>query len=178
MSKFSGKCDLYDHVFMIGCKGTADEMSELEKFEIFKQRTSGLLHQSRKLYLEKWNVDYEIEYRNNPAILRKEKVNGRTKYFYYGKAYSSLKALNKVGYYTDFLIYFDTILDLVPYYPYIIAICASDQEGEYIEITKHSHVEDELMEPWRKIKYGKDSIHSYYKEQLNKELIRIVKEYY
>ena len=178
MSRYSGRCDLYDHVFMIGCRGTDDSMSEIEKFNIFKQRTGGILHQSRTLVLEKWNVDYEIEYINNPAILRKENIKNRWYYFYYGKKFASLKALNKYGYCTDFKIHFDSIIDLVPYYPFIISVMACDDKGEYVCITNYSEVDYELMQPWRKIKYANDSVQNYYKDELRKELIRVAKQYY
>ena len=40
MSILTGKCDLYDHVYMIGSKGTTDNMTKKEMFEVFKQRTN------------------------------------------------------------------------------------------------------------------------------------------
>lgn len=179
MSRFSGKCDLYDSIMMIGCKGTNDEMTEIEKFQIFKERTNGVIYQSKKLYLTKYNIDYEIEYINNPQILRKEKINGRTKYFYYGKSFSSLKALNNKGYYTKHKIIINELIDLVPYYPHLISIHFSDENSEYIEIANNSYVTEEEMAPWRKATYGyENSCLNYYKENLRKELIRVAKEYY
>lgn len=178
MSKFSGKCDLYDHVFMIGSRDTTADMSELEKFEVFKQRTEGKIYQSRKLTLEKWNIDYEIQYIDNPNILRKEKENGRWKYYYYGKKFASLTALNKYGYYTLFTIKIDTLLDLIPYYPYVISILVCSDSSDYIQICSTSQVDSELMEPWRKVKYDGDSYFYHYRDALRDELIRVAKEYY
>jgi hypothetical protein len=57
MSKFSGKCDLYDHVMMEKTYPDPNNKNilvsdELECFEIFKKRTGGILCQSRKVKLD------------------------------------------------------------------------------------------------------------------------------
>ena len=180
MSKFSGKCDLYDHVMMIGCKGTGENMTEMEKFELFKQRTGGKIYQNKKLILTTSNIDDEIKVINNSEILRKEKINGRWIYFYYGKMFSSLKTLNNYGYYSKVELYIDSLIDLVPYYPYIIAASCSTSDNEYIVISNDSYPKQRLQEPWYKL-YSLENnsdILSHYQDELRKELIRVVKEYY
>jgi len=180
MSKFSGKCDLYDHVMMIGCMGCNKNMTEMEKFEIFKQRTNGKIYQNKELVLTTSNIDDEIKVRNNPEILRKEKINGRWKYFYNGKMFSSLKALNNYGYYSKVEIIIDSLIDLVPYYPYIIAASCSTSDNEYIVISNDSYPKQKLQKPWYKLYCleNKNNLSTYYQDELRKELIRVVKEYY
>ncbi len=137
MSRFSGKCDLYDNLFL-GRHSTEDE---LENFKIFKERTDGTLYQWIKIHLTKWNIDTEIAIRNNPHILskteHKEVVKDRRcksgfrevtyyTYNYYGTEYKSLEEINQRGYTSIRKIYFNDILDLIPYYPYIIVTMSCD----------------------------------------------------
>lgn len=173
MSKFSGKCDLYDHVFSIGSKGTTDDMSDLEKFEIFKKRTGGKLYQRFPLKLTKYNIDSEIRLVNNPDILSK---NDDGTYTYWLDTYKTLNKLNKHGYYATREIRFDDILDLVPYFPYIISSMAADQDGETIYISSKDYLslkEDEARECGLTT-YDCDL----YRKFLKEELINIVKRYY
>ena len=56
MSKFSGKCDLYDHIMMEKTYPDSKNpniliSNELECFEIFKKRTGGKLYQHLKIEL-------------------------------------------------------------------------------------------------------------------------------
>ena len=78
MSRFTGKCDLYDHIMMEkvypmnpSSKYSPLTSDELECFRIFKERTQGKLYQHFKLKLTPWNIDKEIELCNNPRILSK-----------------------------------------------------------------------------------------------------------
>lgn len=144
----AGKCDLYDHVYMIGTKGTTDEMTKQEKFDLFKQRTGGVLHQNIKVKVNKFNIDFLVE--NNQFL---EKTDHNT-YLYFNKEYKTIKSLNKEGIFYRRKIHFDTMLDLVPYLPYIIGIMASDENGEYIEIGEHSYIDQQFLE---NLEYGYDS---------------------
>lgn len=154
MSEFSPRCDLADHIFSIGCKGTTDEMSDNEKFEIFKKRTNGVIHMSLPYKLTDFNIEEEVERVNNPKILsfkeetkmisdkrckngyRQKKI--RT-YFYYGSEYKSLK---DISYYAKIDIHFDDILDLVPFLGCVISLLASDTNDEYVCIAPKSYLEN------------------------------------
>lgn len=175
MSKFSGRCDLYDHIYMIGCRGTDNNTSEKERFEIFKKRTGGLLHQRVLFNLDKYNIDKEIEIINNEKILCKKKVNNRYRYYYFGEEYKTLKALNKRGYYCTIDLPFDTMLDLVKYYGYIISSMASDEDSEYIYITNESEIDEKRKHQY----FRENNQNKFYGEyELNEEYIRLVKKYY
>lgn len=198
MSKFCGKCDLYDHMMME--KTFPDSKNpnilisdELECFEIFKKRTGGILYQSRKVELTDWNIDYWIKYFNNSQKLSKEaytliKDDKRFKsgkkeiikynYIYFGRKYNSLKELNQFGFYGEFQIKFNDLLDLVPYYPYIITTMFSDQNSEKIFISKKSYVDiyaDEVSnysEPnFKIIDYYKRKLQEHYLELMEKKYV-------
>lgn len=175
MSKFSGRCDLYDHIYMIGCKGTDNNTSEQEKFEVFKRRTDGMLHQRIRFELDRFNIDTEIEIVNNESILSKKKVNKKWRYYYLGEEYKSLKALNKRGYYCTVDIGFKTMLDLVKYYGCIISSMVSTEDSEYIYIQTEPEVDEKRRHQW----FRKNKMIRFYSEDaLTEEYIRLVKKYY
>lgn len=145
MSKLSGKCDLYDHIYDIGCKGTTDEMSKMEKFNIFKQRTGGVIYQDIPLEVTKDNIDLLIEKDN----LLEKTDDGN--YIYINRKYKTIKALNKAGYYYRRKIYFDTTMDIVEYLPYVIAVLSSGPDSEYVQIASRPYPEERYLE---NLKYG------------------------
>ena len=139
MSLLTGKADLYDHVFMIGTRGTTDAMTLQEKFNLFKERTHGVLHQSVKVMLTKYNINYFLE-RDKEKL---QKVADG--YVYFGKLYKTLASLNKQGFYTFREIRFNDMLELFPYLGHIITTMASTGDGEFIFISEHDYnVEREL----------------------------------
>jgi len=140
MSKLSGKCDLYDHVYIIGSRGTTNEMTKQEKFNIFKQRTNGILYQTIKTTANKNNIDFLIS--NNPNL--KKLDNGH--YLYFTQEYKSLKSLNKAGVYYTRKIYFDDMLDLLPYLSYTVVVMAVDENGEYIELSSYPYPYQEFLD--------------------------------
>lgn len=175
MSRFSNRSDLYDHIYMIGCKGTDCNTSEKEKFETFKKRTNGLLHQRVLFNLDKYNIDREIKIINDERILCKKKVNNKWRYYYFGREYKTLDSLNKRGYYCTIDIPFDTMLDLVKYYGYTISSMGSDVNSECIYISNESEIDER-----RKSQYFRENNQNkfYGEKELIDEYIRLVKEYY
>ena len=173
MSKYTGKCDLYDHVFMIGYHGTTDEMTELEKFEIFKKRTGGVIYTYFPLELTKLNIDNEIKMVNNPDILSK---NEDGSYTYFFTKYKKLNQINKRGYYAIKEIHFDDILDLFPYFTHIISSMGSDENTETIYITYQDY-NSMKEEEARLLGYERFGT-SFMKKYIKEDLIRIIKEYY
>lgn len=169
MSVFSGKCDLYDHIG--GCGGWYDangnpttmgdnktnvyKSDEYRDFLAFKKRTNGTLHQHKKIEVTDYNLKFVKEHcewfdftKHFIVVDDKRKKDGyREKEFYtykyWGKEYTSLKELNKRGVYITIDIHFNTILDLIPYYPYIVSSSATttNEDGtksSYIIISKES----------------------------------------
>lgn len=190
MSRFSGKCDLYDHVMMYkhrtkegSCEKEDLEKShvlysdEMECFKIFMERTGGILHQHKHLYVDWQNQDFIAAkcpyFKVKKNIVKKEDKRVKTgqkekiyyTYEYYGKEYT-LKEINKKGVYITVDIKVKTLLDLIPYYSYIVSMCASDKDKETIYISNSSYAEEEYDEH---LKHGWESnmIHYYRKELQN-----------
>ena len=169
MSRITGKCDLADHVYMIGSKGTTDGMTKKEMFEIFKQRTNGTIYQSIKVPVTKFNIDFLVE---NDEWL--ERTDHKT-YLYFGKEYKTLKQLDKAGVYYIRQIKFDTMLDLVPYLPYVVSIMINDNDHEYIEIGEKSYIDRKYIQG---LEFGHDSIdtYNYDMKRLQEEYVNTIKE--
>lgn len=193
MSRYSGKCDLYDHIMMEKMYPKDDNPNiqvsdEMECFNIFKQKTGGKIYQKFLLKLTEHNIDKEIEKVNNPNILskrinkternsKKGKVEVKhTVYVLYGTEYKSLKELNNHGYYSTREIIFDTLLDIIPYYPYIIGFSYSSGETEHIVISSRSFIDDQRKEL---LELGLDcSYYNHYEKDLQKHYIDVVNRYY
>ena len=189
MSKFSGKCDLYDHIMMEKMTPSKDnpnilESDDFECFEIFKKRTGGVIYQSFKVDLDDYIAQEEAKTSKiltcepyEEEIADKRCKNGKKtvkkyKYTFYGKP-MTLAEINKFGYYTDKEIRFDDILDLVPYFPYIIGMCVSDTDHETVFISRHSYV-DEQEENF--IRHGLRSMADHYRKALKETYINYVRE--
>ena len=184
MSRFCGKFDLYDTIYMTSGEETDDDL-----FEKFKKRTGGKLYQNFKLKLTDYNIDKEIESKNNPKLLSKiehvkEVDDKRVKsgkrtvksytYIYFGKEYKSLAEINRQGYYATRTINFEDKLDLVPYYAYIVGVHASDPESETVVIGNESYV-DQVERSFRENGLDTNGL-DYYRKALKKEYIRVVLE--
>lgn len=168
MSMFSGKCDLYDHI--MGTAGWYDRdgkpvkfgegfgayySDEYRDFLKFKKSTGGVLHQHKKITLTPWNHEEikklceEFDYQEHTRIVpdKRQKSGQREEkyltYTYWGKEYT-LKELNKKGIWITIDIHFDTLLDLIPYYPYIVSMRYHSDGKEIIYISEQSFVDEDL----------------------------------
>ena len=197
MSRFSGKCDLYDHMCMEKhrTKDGSDKKEDLEKatvlysdpiecFEIFKKKTGGVLHQHRRVKeVSEWNHDFikahcpmfEIITHIDKITDKRSKTGYREKtyytYKYWDKEYTA-KELSKKGVYITMDIHFETMLDLIPYFPYIISSCCCSKDEETIYISNQSYVDEQYDEL---IQNGVDP--QGHKEWYNRELANFYKEY-
>lgn len=203
MSKFSGRCDLFDHMsglggwydrngkpVKIGDPGVGVYYSdEYQDFLAFKKRTGGVIHQHKKVKVTEWNQK-EVE-KNIPNMFKviehKEEIKDKRykdgikevisyTYEYWGKEYKTLKELNKHGVYITIDIHFDTILDLIPYYPYIVSSCCSSGDKETVFISKESFVISERDEHCER-GYFSDSW-EWYNKKLQDHYREIVLEYF
>ena len=196
MSSYTGKCDLFDHINTLGIKDKSKYSNEFEYelycFNLFKQRTGGVIYQKFKLELNPLNIDKEILDRGNDFILSKteRKVyipDKRTKsgqrvvteynYTYLGANYSSLQELNNKGYYALRRIYFDSIFDIIPYYSFIIGVLCSDEFSEMVYISNVDY-NDETYFSFRKSGIDTDSIENHKKNLIAHfvEMARYTKE--
>ena len=165
MSILTGKCDLYDTLSM--CKLRTPEGSDkkedldkarylvsdiMECFNIFKKKTNGVIYQHKKVNVTLNNQDYVASNCNMFEIIKhtelvdnkkqsgpKEKITYTYKYWF--NEYT-LKELNKKGVYIEYPIYFNTLLELLPYFPYIVTYSASDTDTMHIVISNESYIEE------------------------------------
>lgn len=198
MSKFSGKCDLCDHIGGMGGWYDRDGRpvkfgdpdvncyysDEYEDFLAFKKLTNGVIHQHKRIKLNDWNRE-EVEKLcpQFKAIEHKRTVPDRRSksgqreetyytYVYYDKEYASAKELNKRGIWITIDIHFKTLLDLIPYYPYLVTfscgseVCISDRS--YVD----EEVDDHLDNGWY------SDFWQHYKKQLQDHYREIVLTYF
>lgn len=153
MSRYSGKFDLADHLSGLG--GWFDQdgkpvkfgeasryySDEMLDFIEFKRQTGGVIHQHKKVTVSEWNQEdvknhcpgfnFTKHTRKIPDKRCRSGFREETyyTYTYYGKKYGSLKELNKKNVYITIDIHFNTLLDLIPYYPYIVSACSYDSDS-------------------------------------------------
>jgi hypothetical protein len=193
MSQFSGKNDLADTIFMQKMypmypnnENSPLISNEMECFNIFKEKTGGVIHQHFKLELSESNIDFEIKNINNPKILSKREVpheddKNHTKpkyvYIYWGKEYNSIKEINKKGYHATKSIRFNTLLDIIPYYPHIVSFMSGGEDGKlFVVISGQSYV-DHQEEEARKYGY-KNEMTVYYRNRLQEHYVEVVNKYF
>lgn len=172
MSMYSGKCDLYDHISGMGGwynkEGKPVKFSdpdvhvfysdEYRDFLAFKKATGGVMYQHKKVVVTEWN-QAKVAQQNEffKVIEHKETITDkRTKsgekekitytYEYFGKEYKSLKDINKHGVFVTLEIHFDTLLDLIPYYPYIVSAAVNSDGKSTVYLSQKSFVDEERDE--------------------------------
>ena len=154
---------------------------ELECFEIFKENTGGVIHQHKLVKVTESNQDFvakQCKYFTfdtipNPDPSSKKKPKYTYKYF--GTEYPTLKALNKHGVYITIDIHFDTLLDIIPYYPYIVCMGAYSNGREEIIISAESEVisrRDESLEYGHLNGWESDT------KRLQQHYLEVCKNYY
>ena len=165
MSIYSGKCDLADHISGLG--GWFDKdgnpvsfgqegvgvfySDEMLDFEAFKEQTGGVLHQHKKVKVNEWNQEEVAKHCDRFEIIPhiqiiedkrykegKREVTTYT-YKYWDKEYT-LKELNKHGVWVTVDIHFNTLLDLIPYYPYIVSVSCHKDGKQTVFISNESYV--------------------------------------
>ena len=204
MSRYSGCCDLYDHISGLGGwfdkdgkpvkfgKASRYYSDEMLDFIEFKRQTGGVIHQHKKVKVSKWNQEdvknhcpgfnFTKHTRKIPDKRCRSGFREETyyTYTYYGKEYTSLKELNKKNIYITIDIHFDTLLDLIPYYPYIVSACShnSDSSPEsYVFISEKPYPIEQRDE---RLKTGGLIDYSFqrYQRDLNEHFRDVVLEYY
>lgn len=202
MSRYSGRCDLCSHIAGTGGwydkNGTPAKIGdpdvrvyysdEYQDFLEFKKQTDGTLYQHLRVEVTEWNQDFVAENCNNFKIIKHTKMvpDKRLKsgekevteysYIYFGKEYKSLKELNRKHVYIVKEIHFNTLLDLLPYYPYIVSSCCSSDGKQTVFISNISSVDEEensaLQCGWKR------TLTDYYRQQLAEHYQEVVLRYY
>lgn len=200
MSKYSGKFDLFDHIAGMG--GWFDKdgnevkfgqenvnvyySDELRDFEAFKKATGGVMYQNVKIGVDEYNQDFIKEYCNHFDYIKivnevadKRCKEGKKeiisyKYIYFDKKYT-LKEINKKGVYISVPIHFETILDIIKYYPYIVTASGSSFGKQTVFISKESYV-DTMHKEF--LECGLESNRELYDKALAQHYIRVVDAYF
>ena len=200
MSIYSGKCDLCD--FIMGTAGWYDKdgnpvkmgegsgayySDEYRDFLEFKKKTGGVLHQHKVLTITPWNHDEAmklcpelevIEHKKTVPDKRQKSGHREEVYYtykYWGKEYT-LKELNKRKVYITIDIHFDTLLDLIPYYPYIVSMSCSKDGKQTVYISSQSFVDEEVDDDLEHGWYS--DFWQHYKKKLQEHYQEIVLRYY
>lgn len=200
MSIYSGKFDLCD--FIMGIAGWYDKdgnpakigegsgayySDEYRDFLEFKKRTGGVLHQHKVLTIKPWNHDKAIKLcpeleviEHKKTVPDKRQKSGHREevyytYKYWGKEYT-LKELNKRKVYITIDIHFDTLLDLIPYYPYIVSMSCSNDGKQTVYISGQSFVDEEVDDDLEHGWYS--DFWQHYKKKLQEHYQEIVLRYY
>lgn len=206
MSIFSGKCDLYDHI--CGCGGWYDSdgnlindgdgsskvyfHDEYRDFLVFKKRTGGVIHQHKKVEVTEFNQQFVKDHCEHFDFIKhvnqvqdKRTTSGYREeitytYTYWYDEYKNLKELNKCGVYITLDIHFDTLLDLIPYYPYLVGFSTSkkNEDGttsEYVVISKDSII---ITERNTLLRAGSISMWEFYAKALQDHYREIVLRYF
>lgn len=202
MSRWSGKADLADHIagmggwydkdgnpVKFGQEGVGAYYSdELQDFREFKRRTGGVIYQHKYIKnVDEWNQDLIAKKCPNFKVIKhiNKTTDKRTKegyrevvsytYEYWGKEYTQ-KEISKRGVYITVEIHFDTLLDIIKYYPYIVSACCSDGNKMTVYISNESFVDEEYEEH---LNHGWDStMKARYDKELAEHYLEVVKEYY
>ncbi len=200
MSSYSGKADLADYIagmsgwydrdgnpVKMGEGSSAYYSDEYRDFLEFKKRTGGVLYQHKVLTVTPWNHDEAMKLCPKLEVIEHKKIvsdkrqkSGQREdiyytYKYWGREYT-LKELNKHKVYITIKIHFDTLLDLIPYYPYIVTIACSNNGKQIVYISNQSFV-DEKIDDHLKCGYYSESW-QHYKKQLQEHYQEIVLRYY
>ena len=188
MSRFSGKCDLADDFFMneeLIRKENPEltEVTDMDLFNYFKKVTGGVLYQhyniehvtdDNKLFVKEHceNFDYKTVEKTTPS----GKVKKETIYTYYGREYTEKELKKKGGVFIKLEIHFDTLLDLIPYFPYLITMMTADKDGEIIYITRESYVDTQYK---KLLDSGFETkMYDYYKKELQNYTRDITLKYF
>lgn len=201
MSIYSGKCDLFDHIS--GLAGWYDKegnpvkfgdmnvgayySDEYRDFLEFKKRTGGVIHQHKVITVTPWNHEEVkrlcpqleiIEHKKTVPDKRQKSGQREDTYYtykYWGKEYT-LKELNKHKVYITIDIHFNNILDLIPYYPYIVSFATCSDGKETIVVSDRSYVDEKLEDHLEHGWYS--NCWQDYKKELQKHYIKIVQKYF
>lgn len=180
MSIYSGKCDFADNLLLSG-------KDEMEAFLEFKKRTGGVLYQYKKVKVTEINRDWvaentDLTWSNHAVDVKtrsgKTKEVLRTRYMYYGKLYDDLRKLNKKGVYVKIKIPFETLLDVIPYYPYTFAAHAWSADHETAIISDKPAYADRFDNSLETGLSPSPAFPAAYAAELQKHYIEVIGKYY
>lgn len=202
ISIYSGRCDLCDHV--AGTGGWFDKSGNPVKFGdknvhayysdeyldflAFKKATGGKLYQYQKVVVTEYNQKKVAEklpdifeiIEHKDIIEDKRAKSGKKEkitctYKYYNRE-CTLKELNKQGVYVTVEVPFNTLLDLIQYYPYIVTSSVHVDGKQKVYISKQSMVDAERESYYECGLFSDMWVH--YKEKLAEHYQEVVLRYF
>lgn len=161
---------------------------ELKDFEVFKAKTGGVMYQHVKInkvdqfnqeFIKQKCAAFDFEKVEEQIPDKRSKTGYKTKisytYTYYGKKYT-LKEINKKGVYITVEIHFNTLLDIIKYYPYIVTSCCSTNNKTVIFLSSESEVDYSYLSA---LQHGYEpSMKLYYDKALANHYLTVVRRYY
>lgn len=203
MSKYSGKCDLADHIG--GCGGYYDKngkpvkfgdpdvhvyySDEMKDFLAFKKQTGGVLYQRQHIAeVNEYNQDFVKEHCPFFDIVKHvetvpdKRVRGGHKekttytYIYYKEEYTPAKLKKEGGVDITVEIHFETILDLIKYYPYIVTMGYFNKEDgkSVVYVSQESYVDEHYKSG---LQYGHIGMKDYYDKELANHYLEVCRDY-
>ena len=202
MSVYSGKCDLAD--LITGQGGYFDKDGKPVKFSdegvrvcysdewldflAFKKKTKGILYQHKNVKVNSYNHDKikehckEFDFREAKSLIQDNRTIAgyrEKKYYiytYYGKEYTEKELNAKGGVYIQVEIKFDTLLDLLEYYPYLTSTVFSTEDQMKVFIHSRSFVDEEFDNA---VESGYIlNTRAYYKKKLAEHYAEVALRYY
>ena len=175
-----------DHTDHTEIFGVSDE---LECFNEFKRNTGGVIYQQQLVKVTAYNQEYIAEMSSGNLIIKpkttfikdKRTSNGERRvisclYEYDGQEYTTLKDLNNHGIWIELPIKINTLLDLIPYYPYTVCETYTVDGREHIIISNNSSVCSDYLEAINNV--YQDDMAEYYKKELQNHYIEVVERYF
>jgi len=201
MSVFSGKCDLCDHISgmggwydrdgnptTIGSGAGALYSDEMQDFLAFKEKTGGVIYQHKKIKVTEENQDLVAKkcdqfkvFKHTVYVRDKRLKSGQREkiyytYEYWGQEYDSLKEINKKKVFIVKEIHFENLLDIIPYYPYIVGACCATNNKQTVYISSRSFVDEEEESAYN---HGwEPNMSSYYRHLLQEHYREVVLNYF
>lgn len=202
MSVYSGKCDLADLIFgqggyfdkdgnsvKFGDEGVNGYYSdEWLDFLAFKKKTGGVLYQHKNVKVNSYNkgeikehcADFDFKEKVVKVADKRSKTGYREDksyiYIYYGKEYTEKELNAEGGVYIKVEVRFETLLDLLEYYPYLTSAVVSNEDKITVFIHDRSFVDEEFDQL---VKSGYVSnLRTHYKHELAKHYAEVTLKYY
>jgi hypothetical protein len=184
MSRYSGKCDLFDFLSMQKTydHGNVISSDELECFNVFKQKTGGKIYQFCQVPFAATNTEFIKTLNDNKKLFTNAQSieitgNGKHPYRIDGKEYTIRQLEHSDKFWCGFEreIPIENIFDLVPYYPYLVTTSSSSGDHLKVVISGKPYPKSEYENA---LKWGRTTrLRDYYEKELQNHYVTLLQEY-
>ena len=202
MSFLSGKADLADFIsglggwynkngkpVKFGDPGVGAYYSDIYRdFLEFKKRTKGVIYQHKRIkevtqfnqqFIEEHCPSFKIIEQTLYAYDKRTKTSQRAlttyTYNYWGKEYTAKELKKKGGVFITVEIHFDNLLELLPYFPYVVVCAACDKDSQHIVIANEPYPEEQYESG---LQHGFEHSRDYYTHKLAEYTREITLRYF